>query len=220
MCFSPIDNLQVSSPNSNRQNPVANPSFSKTKHWILVICEGSSYDLPTNQYRTLDLVVGEGKIVMHDYSPTGKIDYLHVASYTGTYNDINLVIEKHPMNGTAYDPRWNNCQHYAATVVLLLQTIDCFSFNRRDGYDQVMDVLNINGGSCCHNPNLYFNWGNYGAVVAVTAALGPLPFVLGGLEFVMQRSTWDRKTRFEPEQCLGTSAAIRLREAYAAEANS
>ena len=81
-----------------------------------------------------------------------------LATFVGQLNDVHHLIEVHPMNKypslgitSRYDAVFNNCQHWAATLLVFLEAF-CdekpgreFSVTETETYKKVMSVLETDG---------------------------------------------------------------------------
>lgn len=91
------------------------------RHWALVLTPASTPSWTSWSFQ-MELTTEKPNIFflfrIFDY----EVKAFPLGTWNGKLNDIHEMIRNHPMRYSTYDIVWNNCQHWAATMVLLLQT--------------------------------------------------------------------------------------------------
>ena len=90
-------------------------------------------------------------------------DFLPVASYKGAYEDIERIIEIHPLKNIPYHATSNNCQHYIAVFFILLDAMADQRIGRalteRQAYHVIIGVVAQGDGYCWNIPNMILQTG-------------------------------------------------------------
>jgi hypothetical protein len=152
-----------------------NQSFAKTKHWTLIAYPSRGTDLRielgTPDRKTIDLHIVDLKVEWPSYL---------VAVYDGDRGDFDRVFQHHPMRmkGLGYSAFGNNCQHFVASFVLLLEAYAIHNrsrtFARAEHYDRVMGALETDGSNMWHKENIYM------AAIHGVGVYSPAGLVAGG----------------------------------------
>lgn len=132
----------------------------KSKHWAVVFksnnwCMRLELDMDVNR-EVQPVYKG-----IHFREYIGNKKNLHrIATYSGSIEDINFVVENHEMNTTSYSIINNNCQHYVATTLHQLSSFQETKIGRkmfgfRKEYHEIMKVLGAEkmGGGFEHVSN-------------------------------------------------------------------
>ncbi|PVF95982.1 hypothetical protein CPB86DRAFT_553851 [Serendipita vermifera] len=129
----------------------------KTKHWTLVFTP----TLYPVVIRTVEIIPNiDGNIAIANDEHPNQILSVPIAEYTGLEEDIEKILEAHPMRGTKYSPCFNNCQHFVASFLLLLEAFvynqprRCFQIINRVRMQEVLDVLTSEGMRLYNKPNI------------------------------------------------------------------
>jgi hypothetical protein len=129
----------------------------KIKHWSLVFTPV----LYPVVVRTVEVIPNtDGNVAFTNEEHAGTIPFVTVAEYTGSEEDIERVLEAHPMRGTKYSACFNNCQHFVAAFLLLLQSFvykkanKSFQIVDRAQMQDVLDVLTSEGMRLYNKPNM------------------------------------------------------------------
>jgi hypothetical protein len=129
----------------------------KIKHWSLVFTPV----LYPVVVRTVEVIPNiDGNVAFTNEEHAGPIPFVTVAEYMGSEEDIERVLEAHPMRGTKYSACFNNCQHFVATFLLLLESFvykkanKSFQINDRTQMQEVLDVLTSEGMRLYNKPNM------------------------------------------------------------------
>ncbi|PVF93273.1 hypothetical protein CPB86DRAFT_116064 [Serendipita vermifera] len=134
------------------------------KHWTVVFSslQGSSMHHTVEIFPNLKANVA----IRHERHQSGPSSHV-VAAYKGAPDDIERVLEAHPMRRTQYTPCFNNCQHFAAAFLLLLHVYANEKPNRTfEILDEpqlctVLSVLKAQGSKLYHQPNILFQLGEF-----------------------------------------------------------
>ncbi|KAH8804121.1 hypothetical protein DL96DRAFT_1632090 [Flagelloscypha sp. PMI_526] len=146
-------------------------------HWALVV---TPVDTPEWSLR---VELGTENDVISFPSTLVEADlYAHpLGIWTGYLDDVLKMMELHPMRGRSYSVVHNNCQHWAATLLVFLEALARSGIGRRldieigaqyDRYTRVLAVLNIEGNSLYHAPNSKFARVHLASVGGAAAAAG------------------------------------------------
>lgn len=133
------------------------------KHWQLVI----KYNSSPGRYRLMDgYCNAEGNFdVTDEASDIPAFDYVFTSllRYQGYGRDFTDTLSRHPMIASRYSETFNNCQHFVADFVLLLQAFASsgvkparvFDVINTSLWQNVMKVLEFRGnGTVFHRSNL------------------------------------------------------------------
>jgi hypothetical protein len=146
----------LGSPGGNSDSSVS------VKHWCLVI---TPVDEP-GTCRTVEVYsTVRGSIGILDQLRNIGLPSFALAEYEGLDSDIDKVLEAHPAKGLAYSACYNNCQHFAATFLLLLQVLANEKPNKSlriidpDRMHTVQSVLVVAGTKIYNRPNILMQLG-------------------------------------------------------------
>jgi hypothetical protein len=152
-----------------------NEAAMATTHWALIFTPSNDpkwsvrVELMTDTDGTLSfpITVVDEEVYAHE-----------IGTYTGYLDDIVDLMQVHPMRGTSYSTAYNNCQHWAATLLLLLRTFGQsessrqFSLVNFSRYSSILEVLAEEGSSLYHKPNWYLERIRVMGVGGGAAAMG------------------------------------------------
>jgi hypothetical protein len=97
------------------------------KHWCLVFTPA---DEPST-CRTVEITFNRKlRIVFVDQQHNIGLHSFVLAEFRGVPSDVERILEAHPARGSIYSPYFNNCQHFAATFLLFLQSLANVKPNR------------------------------------------------------------------------------------------
>jgi hypothetical protein len=142
-------------------------------HWSIVFTpsDGAKWSL------RVEMVPGRDGIL---YFPVRVFDsrmYAHdLATYTGYLDDVLKLMEVHPMRGTMYSSQYNNCQHWAATLLVSIAASGAYAPGRWykvtdvERHNKVLKVLKISGSSIYHAENWWLDTTELLAVMGSSAA--------------------------------------------------
>jgi hypothetical protein len=115
-----------------RFSPLGNPdensdSYVSVKHWSLVFTpiDDLLADHTVEAYPNL-----KRKLAFLHRQHDTEIESFELAEYQGSPSDIERVLEAHPARGSVYSACYNNCQHFAATFLHLLQAFANQALNK------------------------------------------------------------------------------------------
>jgi hypothetical protein len=134
------------------------------KHWTVVFSPLTSSTI----HHTIEIFPNlRGNVaIRHEKNKFGVSSHI-LAIYHGTPDDIERVLEAHPMRGTQYTPCFNNCQHFAAAFLLLLHVYANETPNRKfqmldeNQLCTVLSVLKSQGLKLYNQPNIFFQLGEF-----------------------------------------------------------
>jgi hypothetical protein len=110
-------------------------------HWMLVFVSGTTT-------RAIQLMSPDAKTIRiddHNIDPEtyNEMPMYHVATYEGKGDDLDRVLRHHPMRSGKYSATFNNCQHYSANFLILLEALAKKSegryFEGSDLYRSIVD---------------------------------------------------------------------------------
>lgn len=143
------------------------------KHWALVFTPTLA---PTNS-RVIELISGGKEVIMLTNDLIFELPSHPLAVYEGDLSDTDRILEAHPMRGSFYAASFNNCQHFAATFLLLLKAYALqhndrsFRVTHPERMTTIQNVLIREGIKLYNSPNMYMQ----------IARLSPIP--IGGAAF-------------------------------------
>jgi hypothetical protein len=116
------------------------------KHWALVFSPLTT----SSMHHTIEIFpnLKDNVAIRHEKSKSSVSSYIF-AFYRGSPDDIERILEAHPMRRTRYHPCFNNCQHFAATFLILLRV---YTHGSPDRSFKILDpsrmrqVLSVLGG--------------------------------------------------------------------------
>lgn len=131
------------------------------RHWALVFTHA---DPPHWSFRVeLMPVQKTHELTFRSQLVDDEICAHPIGMWTGHLDEVVDLVSIHPMLGTKYSPPWNNCQHWAATLLLLLRAFSTETPERRLDVthparaSEVLAVLKKEGESVYHDSNLAFH---------------------------------------------------------------
>lgn len=142
------------------------------RHWALVFSSQSEHNIG----RLIEVVPREGgSVAMVTTGYDVKLPYHPLAKYQGQLADTDRILEAHPMRHSAYSPFFNNCQHFAASFLLLLEAFTCegrgrsFVVTHPERMIRVQSVLKRNGIKLYHEPNTHLQMARLRVMAGTTA---------------------------------------------------
>jgi hypothetical protein len=105
------------------------------------------------------------KVAILDKEHSTEIPFFPVAEYQGCPADVERILENHPMRRSDYSPCFNNCQHFVAAFLILLQVYANDEPNRSfkildpSRMEQVLSVLGSEGLKLYNKPNMQLQFG-------------------------------------------------------------
>jgi hypothetical protein len=108
------------------------------------------------------ILVVNGEIDRYTYNKLPMPNKYEIARYNGNEEDFDRVLRHHPMRGGRYSATFNNCQHFAANFLLLLEALakgeHQKSFEREELYSVMIDSA-VEGVEQFgwNKPNLYLD---------------------------------------------------------------
>ncbi|KAH8828609.1 hypothetical protein DL96DRAFT_1554333 [Flagelloscypha sp. PMI_526] len=124
-------------------------------HWALVV---TPVDAPKWSLR-VELVTANDVLYFPVSFSEVELAAHPLGTWTGYLDDVLKMMEVHPMRGTSYSVVHNNCQHWAATLLVFLEAFARITIGRRfdieyrTRYNNVLKVLTVDGTSLYHTPN-------------------------------------------------------------------
>jgi hypothetical protein len=129
-------------------------------HWALVFTpsDGAEWSIRVEMVTDRDDVlffpvrVSDARVDAHD-----------LATFTGYLDDILELMLVHPMRGTPYSSRCNNCQHWAATLLVFMIAFSDSTSGRRyavtnsQRHRKVLEALKSSGSSLFHTENWWLD---------------------------------------------------------------
>ncbi|KAK6526532.1 hypothetical protein TWF694_005115 [Orbilia ellipsospora] len=89
-----------------------------SRHWALVLTEpNKSWSLQFELSKTGTTLSFPARL----FNPS--VEAFPLGIWKGTLRDITKLMQAHPMRFTTYSSSWNNCQHWAATMLILMEAI-------------------------------------------------------------------------------------------------
>jgi hypothetical protein len=91
-----------------------------------------------------------------------KTQAFPLCTWMGILNEIFELFRVHPMTRTSYSAAWNNCQHWAATMLIYMQASPktepgrVFNIINWKLYKRVLKVIKQDGDKLYHDSNLLF----------------------------------------------------------------
>ncbi|EPS41161.1 hypothetical protein H072_4980 [Dactylellina haptotyla CBS 200.50] len=155
----------------------SNEDSIRKKHWALVFTSTSE---KTWSFQIELCKEDKGKLVFPVQLFDKRIDSFPLGTWTGSFNDIvTHLMEIHPMRFSSYNLKWNNCQHWAATMLVFMKGLATEKTNRwfiitnYDRYNRVLSVLDEKeNNELCHKYNPYLKTGNVAVLGGSAAAAG------------------------------------------------
>jgi hypothetical protein len=155
-----IRGLQFSSSGSHHGTETSNKLI-EVKHWKIVF---SPFNELYNVYTIEAFPNREGRVAFHQEIYRTAVSSYVFAEYKGDPEEaIEEVLKAHPMRGTQYTPCFNNCQHFAAAFVRLLQVYADEGRPYRDfktvdekQLDAILSVLKPYNFRLYNDPNIFF----------------------------------------------------------------
>ncbi|PVF93279.1 hypothetical protein CPB86DRAFT_818926 [Serendipita vermifera] len=148
---------------SSLENPSENSDKSAvSKQWTLVFTPARDPDVA----RTVEIFPNlAGKVAILDKEHISEVSSFPIAEYQGFPEDIERILEVHPARGLHYSPSYNNCQHFVAAFLILLQVFANDEFDRSfkildaSRMDSVLSVLGTEGLKLYNKPNMQLQFG-------------------------------------------------------------
>lgn len=144
-----------------------------TRHWALVFSPRSEH----NNGRLIELFNGErGSVALITTELDIQLPYHPLANYRGHLADTDRILEAHPMRHTSYSAFFNNCQHFAATFLLLLHAFAeeradrSFVVTYPERMQRVQEVLGREGIKLYHSPNIWLHAARLRLVASASVA--------------------------------------------------
>jgi hypothetical protein len=144
-------------------------------HWALIFTPSND----PNWSVRVELMPGTDGTLSFPITLVDEEVYAHnIGTYTGYLDDIVDLMQVHPMRETSYSTAYNSCQHWAATLLLLLRTFGeseprrHFSLVNFYRYSSILEVLAKQGSSLYHKPNWYLERMRVMGVGGGAAAMG------------------------------------------------
>lgn len=124
-------------------------------HWAIVV---TPVDKP-NWSQRVELATWNDVLFFPATIVEKEVQAHPLGIWTGYLEDIHKMMEVHPMRHTSYSVAYNNCQHWAATLLVFLQAFASTTTGRRFDieytarYNRALSVLQVDGNSLYHVPN-------------------------------------------------------------------
>jgi hypothetical protein len=121
-------------------------------HWQLVFTP--SYVPETSL--TVELAVNPNGDLCFPVFEWPEKRYAHpIGAWTGSLKGIHEFIAMHPMRDTTYSTAYNNCQHWAATFLILMQAAKQLEVVHHVRYRECLAALVQTGTKLYHRSNRF-----------------------------------------------------------------
>ncbi|KAF3906725.1 hypothetical protein AA313_de0201123 [Arthrobotrys entomopaga] len=88
------------------------------RHWALVLTEPyKSWSLQFELSKSGAGISFPARL----FNPS--VEAFPLGTFQGSLRDITLLMQAHPMRSTTYSSSWNNCQHWVATMLVLMEAL-------------------------------------------------------------------------------------------------
>ena len=176
--FEPLDSVA-----SMGDRVATTDSFIKTKHWSLAFTPWLDFSSAKKPSFRLDLYPRSDKRVRYVATPVDEKIHMHpIGVWTGCFQDVKELMNDHARGkgNIEYSPWFNNCQHWAATMLVLLEAQAAkrpgrsFKVYYETMHNKVLSALSKTGDSLYNKPNPLFRGGTATGVTVGTGLAGGL----------------------------------------------
>ncbi|KAH7408867.1 hypothetical protein BKA64DRAFT_704665 [Cadophora sp. MPI-SDFR-AT-0126] len=156
----------------------------KKKHWALVFTPAFNFEVTKRPAFRLDLLPCTDKKPRYVATHIDeRLERHHIGYWTGCFHDVKEIMDEHAVRLGSYDysPCFNNCQHWAATMLVLLddqagaRSGRFFEVSNSGMHKKVESALSTSGDFLHHKANPFFR----GAAATGFAVTGGVAGALG-----------------------------------------